>query len=262
MERNIRITVAVVGLVLLALVPAVANAEQSARGFSWAGTCTEPIFATYVETAVADKFVPDRFKVKEAAPGKVLFSLTGGECHDFSVNDEPQGSYQFSEALVEIVAPDGSGDTHFYNLWQVVDSAPLRAHWNSLGMYGARVEELSVETSAGALASAGSVTSPWKAAPYELTVETSGPQAPLGDSEFDKEGGNGWHLGPHGVVQSGFKLSGYSPSEPRWGQVGTATVKAPAGSPMAELLGATETAGIGILSRFSFVGKARLIPGG
>jgi hypothetical protein len=247
---------------LAAAMPAVANAHQSARGFTWAGTCTEPIFATYIEAGVADKYVPDRFTVKESAPGKVLFSLTGGECHDFSVNEEPQGSYRFSEALVEIVSPDGSGDTHFYNLWQVVDSAPLRAHWNSLGMYGARVEGLSVETDVGALASTGSVTSPWKDAAYELTVETKGARAQPGNSDFDPEGGNGWHLGPHGVVQSGFKLSAYSPDEPRWVQVGTATVRAPAGSPIAELLGATEAPGAGIITRFSFDGEARLIPGG
>jgi hypothetical protein len=255
--------------VLAAAIPASASAQQSARGFTWAGTCTEPIFTTYIDTAVADKYVPDRFEVKESAPGKVLFGVTAGDCHDFSVNGAPHGSYRFSEAVVQIEPPDGSQPlgTHFYNLWQVVDSATLRAQWTSLGTYGARVDALAVETDVGALASTGEVVVPWEGAPHRLTVETGGPQTPIGNSDFDPEGGNGWHLGPHGRVQIDFSLGSYSPSQPRWAQAGTATLEAPAGSPVAELLGAEEgrgakATGAGIITRFSFDGRARLLPSG
>lgn len=253
--RQAAIIAAVVALGL-ALAPG-APAGARSTGFVLEGSdCVELVAALAVPAANVADDVPDGYAIS-TVNGMATLGIGVLRCAAADVDGAPAGRVLVSDVGVGIAAPAGCANpcdgAHFYQLWQVTDSHLLHARMSGLGVAGAFVSDMSLETESlpGALVSGVPVetgTLPglteakglvqWAAAPYGLATRTAGP-APAGPLAGTP---NWWHGTRKGAARIRYSFPGYTTLG-----AGGGTVEAAAGTRMADLLGQERQDGAGLL---------------
>jgi hypothetical protein len=202
------------------------------KTFSFVGIeCPEPAATFFVDGDVAQRQVPEPFKVARDALGRATLIVAAANCGEIELNGKPAGAALLSDVGVVINSPDPSEPPgqHIYQLWQVTTNHDLRQEMKQLGMLGEQVpgatfvpfpKGVSVQFTADFTSS--------KLSPYLLKVIVPPPvPVPPGSNTW-------WHLGDKGVLRIRYSFLN-ADAVP-----GAATVRATAGSRLAELLGSTE----------------------
>ena len=216
--------------------------------FSFDGRgCDVPAVELPVALERARPLVPARFGLVSEA-GQARLRLAAAGCGAFSVDGSPAGGRAVAEAGLAVRAPDGTPGAHYYLLWQVTDSAVLRARGERAGAFGALVRDLTVEFSQSTPLTARAVARvPWGHSPYSLTADALVPRG----------GGTALSIWWHDSRQGTLRLQerrAVASSAPA-----TVAVEARPGSPLAALVGAGASAP-GTLDRLDLDADAAFEP--
>lgn len=208
----------------------IAPGGKPAAGFHYEATgCVEPVAGFRIDPATADRFVPEPFEVHVDELGNAVLGVPAIECDQIAIDGQDAGRALLSDVGIRIESPDGSPGQHFYQLWQPTTNETLHARMRSLGMDTALVPDATFhvdEPLPGVTTATADI--PWERVPYEVEAQTPRP-VPL------PPGGNTWwHRGPRRIIRIAYTF------HDRELAFGTASVSTEGGSPLAELLGASE----------------------
>ena len=255
MQTRVTLTLTVVALMTVVLSPTTVRAEPEAippgRGFTFLGEgCLEPaVFVVPVDYQKADLWVPDPFvprrNIQDAQSATLVVAVAN--CKGVQINDSPKVPGTLSDVGIEIEPPPGQDPGgHIYQLWQTTTIEALRAEMEHVGMFGTLVPGMKMEYPSPMQTTA---KVPWEYSEYSLTVNAPEPTVP-----FPPGSNTWWHLGPRGFIRIAYDFLQVKAS------FGVGTVRAEAGSPLADLMGGTERAGLGqILLLDPYEGKIEIV---
>ena len=240
MRAGFGITTAVV--LALALAPAAAPAQTPVTA---SGSCEQPGVILTVPTERVREWVPPGFPIYEVAGRSPLFA-TGVRCDRHTI-DGVTGPNTYGLVSVFSDHPDGLSTSEFghaYDLWWLNSTAAAADAYDRLGFTNELAPAIHASIGAGAATfdALGAERFPFRV--DVRTVPALVPPAGLGATLDTYH----WHVGPNGRAlidphHTGMSVRG-----------GLGTVTAPAGSPLARIMGTTRASGPGGTLRFDFTG--------
>ena len=233
---------ALAALIAAGSLAATANAATPAT-MTAEGTCEQVGAVVLVDTARLRPYVPAGFPIASFL-GRSPLMVTGGRCDPHSVDHRRSAPNTFGLVLALASHPDNPLDTnaHAYDLWWQNSERRTAEGYRRMGIRSERARGLAVSSNAGSWVFDASRAHRFPAqVEVELGADVPGPALELTTHH--------WHDGRHGRVlidplHTGFGLD-----------AGLGRVSAPAGSPLAEILGGRTATGAGGVLRFSFTGS-------
>ncbi len=208
------------------------------------GTCTQTVVEVLAITDRVRDWVPAGFPIIEAAGRSPMF-FTGIRCDPHTVDGISEPT-TYGLASVHSTDPDGGfgPELHGYDLWWMSSTPAAAAGYTRLGVTNELVAQMPINAGPS-----GGYFDALKASrfPFKVQTKTLPLPVPPGGVPVDFNTFH-WHIGDQGRVLMDPLHSAFT----AYGGVGTVT--APAGSPVAELMGTTRATGVAALFRFSFTG--------
>ena len=235
-----RAATALAGLIAT-LAGAAPAAGQAPGGVSHAGACDQAAVLVEVETARLAPYVPDGFPVTSVL-GRSPLIVTGGRCEPNFVDGERTPANTWGLVVVLSSNPDDRFDTRLngYDLWWLNSESRTTAAWHRLGIRSQAAPGMTYHHGPGT-ATVDAMGAPR----FPFRVEVDRVDGPAPAFEVDTLH---WHIGPLGRVlvdphHTDFDADG-----------GVGRVVAPAGSPLAQVMGRQAATGAAATFSFSFRG--------
>lgn len=197
--------------------------------FTMVGTnCRELLLQASIPVAAARAFVPDGYTIQGEATGRAVAFAALKMCDDLHLDDASIGPASTSDVGVLLDSPDGSDGIHYYQTWWITDNPDLWNRLEAMGWRGALVQGTSLDAAITAgLAGTVRFEVPWPEGAYAVEAPTGQATIPPANTA------TGWQDTPNGTA----RVIKILKSNNLGGGVGTLT--ADAGSPMADLMGAS-----------------------
>lgn len=221
------------------------------RPFALTATgCKELLVQVPVDLASAQVFVPANYTIVLNEAGLALAFAGLKVCPDTRIDDVPIGPASTGDIGVVIEAPDGSDGLHYYQTWWITNNLGLydrltRMGWNASAVGGTVLSDGRLEGLAGDL----NVVVPWEEGTYEAS--TTAATIPAGPPMHAV----GWQDTPFGRVKVDKTFA--------IGQFGLAPgiLSADEGSPVARLMGGSESVGVAMVASYAMTGTVTLVEG-
>jgi hypothetical protein len=110
-----------------------ASADTRAFEVQFAG-CSEFVGWGPVSLAAALPLVPTGYVIAGAADGQAAIVVRATSCEAVSVDQSPAQSTELSQIGINLVSPDGTGDTNNYTVIYVTNNQPLAKHFQIAGL--------------------------------------------------------------------------------------------------------------------------------
>ena len=208
-----------------------------------AGSCEQVAALVPVQTARLAPYVPAGFPIVSVL-GRSPLIVTGGRCDPHSVDGAASAPNTFGLVMVLASHPDSPFDPngHAYDLWWQNSERSAADGYRALGVRSERVRSARVTSSGQDWSFDASAA---RRFPVRVNVRLGGGLATPGVDVTTFH----WHSGRYGRVlidpfHTGLQLL-----------PGVARITAPAGTPVADILGARQATGAGAVLRFAFAGE-------
>lgn len=243
-----------IGAVLVGPVQA-ADEEASDKSFVSVTRCEGfGVFQTLPADAATVRSVgnvPDEFTLRGEATGTTFLTVGAFICNPAVIDGVDVGRFLYANVSVQLASHSGG-----YDIWQFTDLPAVHSRLQRIGIFSPLLKdmEVDIDTIAGGPVS-GSASIPWTSSPYILDAAIDPATAPFvaginacSSPPRPSAGGcfvsDHWFKGPQGTVYSAHANCNASAAP------AAVTIRAAAGSPLAEILGAQEVTVSGLWLRF------------